>query len=516
MKYEISDILNEKNKFGLIKLRIHKKVDNHVLSNLIIMLTIYNNIIIHILFIIFSSIGLIILCNSFIPDFNRYIYLSNWLKHLTAFSFVEKLQLSHFSYIIICVIIYVICIFRILDIFHLIYQVKHFHNTKVYNIKENLLFRILNHIVYIFFSYIIEFLSFIYYIEFLPKNFVIKKNSKISGIIHKSICVLNFIFIIVYNINNYFFIFFVNRPVADKSYPFRMKIPKLKLFFLIVLQNFSSLHPLQYYLNENINRIWCIVYFIIFVLILLWLYFISLKLYNYDNILNSILSFIGEFCFVSIIIEIILFSFIIKHDNIKELIIYVIVKILASICLFFFLKKIYQKIMMKRINKRLFYNNPYNCPFDIDLINSILFLRELFEKNNMKYLNKIRQYIIEHQKQCLNYNCACKIIKINNNKNKDKQISFIDDLKTKLNYYIESILINYNFQNNYELSILLSEHFNIYKNNPIMSYSILQTLLHYSYKNLSKIELINIYELMNQYILNSLINKTKNIDISKK
>ena len=77
MKYEISDILNEKNKFGLIKLRIHKKVDNHVLSNLIIMLTIYNNIIIHILFIIFSSIGLIILCNNFIPDFNRYIYLSN-------------------------------------------------------------------------------------------------------------------------------------------------------------------------------------------------------------------------------------------------------------------------------------------------------------------------------------------------------------------------------------------------------------------------------------------------------
>ena len=49
-----------------------------------------------------------------------------------------------------------------------------------------------------------------------------------------------------------------------------------------------------------------------------------------------------------------------------------------------------------------------------------------------------------------------------------------------------------------------------------MSYSILQTLLHYNYKNLSKIELINIYELMNQYIFNSLINKTKNIDISKK
>ena len=75
--------------------------------------------------------------------------------------------------------------------------------------------------------------------------------------------------------------------------------------------------------------------------------------------------------------------------------------------------------------------------------------------------------------------------------------------------------MNYNFKNNYILSILLSEHFNIYKKNPLMSYSILQTLLHYNYKNLSKEELIYIYDLMNQYIICAFTEKIKKIEIAK-
>ena len=273
-----------------------------------------------------------------------------------------------------------------MDIFYLIYQVKHFHITEVYKIRERLIFRILNHVVYIFFSYIIEFLSFIYYIEFLPNDFVIKKDSKISEIINKIICVLNSIFIIIYNINNYYLITFANRPIADKTYPFRMNLPNLKLFILLLLQNFGLFHPLQCYLNENTNRIWCIVYLIVFFIVLLFLYFISFKIFNFDNILNSILSFIGQFCFVSIVIEIILYIISIKYHNPKELILYFIVKLLVTVCLYIFLKTTNHKIMMKIINKRLFYNNPYNYPFDLNLITSILFIRELFENKNMKYL----------------------------------------------------------------------------------------------------------------------------------
>ena len=105
MNYEIEDILNEKHKLAFIMLRMHKKADKGVLSNLIMMQLVYNNLFIHILYIIISSIGLLTLCNDFIPDFKEHIYLSNYLRHLTPFIFVNKLQISNITYISICIII---------------------------------------------------------------------------------------------------------------------------------------------------------------------------------------------------------------------------------------------------------------------------------------------------------------------------------------------------------------------------------------------------------------------------
>ena len=515
MKYEISDILNDKYKYGLTMLRMHKKANKGVLPFLIFKISVYDYHFLHLLFIIISSMGILILCNNINPDYENYLYLSNWLRYLTPFSLVERLHITHFSYIIICLVIFVICISRLIYIYHLTYKVNHFHSTEVYKIKENLMVRILNHIVYVLFSYIIEFLSFIYYIEIFPNEFVIKKGKNVNEIVHKLFFVLNAIFIIVYNIYNYIFISIVNQATADNSYPVKMKIPSSKLYILIILQNFSMIHPVECYLNEKINRVWCIVYIVLFFLTLIWLYFIPIKLYNFDNIVNSLLSFIGEFCFVSIVIEFILFIFSIRHENSKELIYYVISKLIIAICLYFCLRKIYQKLMLKTLKKRLFYNNPYNHPFDTNLTNSVLFLRELFEKRNMKYLSKIYDAFVEHKKQCTNNNCGCKIINIKNNIEKGDRMLFIKDLNIKLNYYIESILIHYNFQNNFDLSILLAEHFHIYKNNQIMSYSILQTLLHYNYKNLNRDQLIIIYETMNKYINNILREKSKKINTEK-
>ena len=52
MNCEIEDILNEQNKFAFIMLRMHKKADKGVLTHLIMMQLVYNNIIIHMLYII--------------------------------------------------------------------------------------------------------------------------------------------------------------------------------------------------------------------------------------------------------------------------------------------------------------------------------------------------------------------------------------------------------------------------------------------------------------------------------
>ena len=77
MKYEISDLLNDKNKYALTILRMHLKANKNVLPFLIITIMIYDNIIIHALFIIISSMGLLILTSDLIPDyikFNKIFY----------------------------------------------------------------------------------------------------------------------------------------------------------------------------------------------------------------------------------------------------------------------------------------------------------------------------------------------------------------------------------------------------------------------------------------------------------
>ena len=519
MKYETSDLLNESYKFGLTLLRIHKKASKGIISFLIMKLTINGNIIMHILFIIISSMGLLILSNNFIPDYNKHKYLSNILRLLTPFYITEKLNLSHHSYIIICFLIMIFCIFRYIYLAHFIYKVNHVHINHIYNIKMNVFVIVINHIVYVLFSYIIEFLSYIYYIEILPNNFIIKKDQNITLIMHKIFIIINGILILIYNINNYIFILLINKVATNynDSYSVKFKFSQPKFYILIVIQNFSLVHPLQCYIGGKSTKFWYITFNIIPFILLLWLYLISYKLYNYNNIINSILSFIGEYCFISIIIEFIFYIFSINQKNYKELLYVFFIKILVSICIFYCLNMAYRKLMIKKIKKRLFYNNPHSLPFNKDLIISILFLRELIQQKKINDLEKINQFLIEHKKQCINYNCVCKIINVKSNYNyiKENKMVFFDDLINKINFYIESILIHYNFQNNFNMSILLCEHFFLFKHNPIISYSILQTLLHYNYKCLNKKEIIIIYELMNKYINFSLNEKIKKLNNEK-
>ena len=515
MKYDISDLLNNKNSLGYTMLRIHKKANKGVLALLILKQTVYHYFIIHFLFIIISSMGLLILCSDFFPNYDKYFYFSNWLRYLTPYYIVKKFKITHTLYLIICGIIFIICFSRIISIINFTYRINHFNVTEAYKTKGNIVFIIINHIVYIFFSYIIEFLSYIYYIEIFPDDFVIKKDEKISEVLHKIFFILNGIFLIIYNINNYFFILIANRPGTDKSYPLKAKIKSYKLYTLILFQNLSLVHPLKFYLKENKNKIWSIVYILVIFLLLIWLYFLSLKLYNFDNFINYFLSFIGEFCFASILLELLLYLLSIKTKNSRELVFLLFIKFMLSICLYFTLKKIYQKLMMKTIKKRLFCNNPCSQSFDDNMSNSVLFIRELFEQKNMRYLSKINGCIKEHTNQCSNYNCGCRIINNISNIKKTEQIAFIEDLIKKLNYYIETILIHYNYQNNFELSILLSEHFHLFQNNTILSYSILQTLIHNHHQYLTVREITIIYELMNKYIAFVLKQKAKDLNLEK-
>ena len=126
-----------------------------------------------------------------------------------------------------------------------------------------------------------------------------------------------------------------------------MRIPTLKLYILIFFQNIGLLHPIQCYLNQKAFKIWSIVYNILILLIILWIYFICIKLYNYNNIINSLISLIGEFCFISLIMEFILFFFSIKFENNVELIFFICIKLLLTVSLHFCLQIIYEILMIK-------------------------------------------------------------------------------------------------------------------------------------------------------------------------
>ena len=511
MKYEISDLLNDKNKYALTILRMHLKANKNVLPFLIITIMIYDNIIIHALFIIISSMGLLILTSDLIPDYNsNYKYISICFRFLTPYSFVEKFQLFNYEYIIICSIIFILFIIRLSYMCYFIYKINHYHSTKICNININIFVLILNHIAYALFSYIIEFLSFIYYIEIFPNNFAIKKDSELNIKVHRLFIVLNSLLIILYNINNYIFISLINRPTYNKSHSFRIKIPQSKLYIFILFQNFGLLHPLQCYLNTNTNKIWSIIINISIFILFLWIYFICIKLYFYNNILNRIISYIGEFCFMSIVFEFLLLVFSLKKENNIQMAIFIIIKLLLTSCLDFILQFIYRKVMIKKMKKRIFYNNPHIIPFDNNLNECLLYIREIMKEKNKKMIIKIIELFNRHKKQCLNNNCGCKIIKISNKIKFDK-MKFIDDIINKINYFIESILIFYNYHNNFDLAVLLSEHFLIFRKNPIMSYSILQTLIHFNYKNLNRKQLIILYETMSKYINYILVDKTNRI-----
>ena len=514
MKYEISDVINDKYIYGLTILRVHKKINKSVIYRMILKIPICNYFIFFLLSLIFNSMGIIILSCDYNNDYSdNNIYLSKYIRIITPLYVLKKININNLSYIIICSILIFICILRSLYLLLLFNKIKNLHLTEVYNIKVNFIINILNHLVYIFFSYIVEFFSYIFYIEFFPNNFIIKKDKSLNIYINRIFLILNFLFIIIYNYYNFLFIELVNTPNADKIYPLQMRMPKIKYYLLILLQNFSLLQPLPLLLNNKQIQLWNLIISIIIIILIIVLYIICLKLYNYDNILNNIISFIGEFCFISLISEIILFAFSIKYKDIKSLIFCSLIKIIITICLYYCLGIIYDKIMSREIKKEIFLKDSNNLYYDKSIVNYILYLKEIINNNNRILVNIIK-YLNDHQEFCVNKFCGCKIIKLSSNNSLDINKS-LKDSKQQINHFIETILIKFDFNYNFDFAYLLSEHFFFVKKNPIMAYSVLQTLLHNNYKILSIKQLIFIYGTLNKYINYSLNVKLKKRNLQK-
>ena len=292
-----------------------------------------------------------------------------------------------------------------------------------------------------------------------------------------------------------------------------MRVPSLKFYIYLIFENLSLLQALPYCLGGQAAKIWNICFSLFIISVLILIYFISLKSFNYNNIINNVISFIGEFCFMSLITELILYFSKLTYTNYKQLISFTIIKIIMALCLYFLLDNIYGKLMIREVKRQLFNKDTNNYNFDKKLIGYILYLREIIMNDDPILIRAIRYFEL-HQQNCQNKYCSCKIIKFSKSEESDIDIS-LKNHKQQLIHFMDSILIQMDFNKSYDFSYVLSEHFYIFKNNYIMAYSILQTLLHNNHQNLSLTKTVYLYHTMEKYINAFIKSKLLKIDFSK-
>ena len=83
---------------------------------------------------------------------------------------------------------------------------------------------------------------------------------------------------------------------------------------------------------------------------------------------------------------------------------------------------------------------------------------------------------------------------------KEYDKNYSQNLLERISFLIESSFIKIDFSENCELSLILSEHFFYIRDNPIMAYSFIQTLLIFNLDNLSISQILNCYDVCQKYI----------------
>ena len=169
---------------------IHDKTPSYISLLILIKFQFTNNIFFHILSFFFRFIGLLILCANFSLKLSevKNKSLSYYLRYLTSQRLLEILNITNKTYIIISAIITIMFCLRIMTYILLIRRLKY----KKYLSKCGIIvYRILNffeHLVYLLYPFILEFLAQIIFSFIFPDTFIIKMDQeKILNIIFTKI-----------------------------------------------------------------------------------------------------------------------------------------------------------------------------------------------------------------------------------------------------------------------------------------------------------------------------------------
>lgn len=154
--------------------------------------------------------------------------------------------MSNLVYVVLSIIIFfllLLMIFLYSRIFHSIKKKKNLENISTYTIQI-----ILQNLFFLLFPYIIEFLPFIFYLQF-TNEFIIKKN--LSFFIIMIMMIINFFSIIGYNFLSYINILSINSPFDENNDKIKLNYGRNKLIIISLIQNIVMIEFLVLYLTNN-------------------------------------------------------------------------------------------------------------------------------------------------------------------------------------------------------------------------------------------------------------------------
>ena len=158
----------ERSKYTQVVQHVHKNIPVYVPFLLMMKIDFTENFVFFFAAYFFRFIGILIHCGNFNIEIYQVIgnkSLSKWLRNITAYKLVELLGISNMSYIVICIIIFVLFCIRIFLYGTTIYKIK--SKKDIESIRPYRFQIFMDHIVFILYPFLLEFLSFSFYIFFL-------------------------------------------------------------------------------------------------------------------------------------------------------------------------------------------------------------------------------------------------------------------------------------------------------------------------------------------------------------
>ena len=510
----------ERSKYTQVVQHVHKNIPVYVPFILMMKIDFTENFIFFFASYLFRFIAIIIHCGDFTIDAKQVIEnkaLSKWARIITAYKITEVFGITNIGYLIICIAIFVLFSVRIFLYGTTIYKIK--SKKDIESIRPYRFQIFMDHIAFFLFPFLLEFLSFSYYIFILPNKFIIKK--QVNSILNAIVLILNTFLIICYNINGIIYMTCVNRPLTDKKTPIKYRYSEKKFYLLFFLQNFVILESVNLYLQGTSLKIFRIIIVLFFAGVFIGLFFTSLYTFNYPTMLNNFVDVMAVFCFYSIIVEAVLYFMKYNITDNWSLFFFTIIKVLISVCFQYMCNTLNINLLLKYAKTELFKINK-------EIEDTIVYEVFLFIYDMMKNIKNSKgdassqnllNIIFLHQAECHQMNCKCKIIQIiPYGENYEK--NFIPNLIERSSFLVESAFVQIDYSNDYDLTLLLCEHYCYFKDNPIMAYSMVQTLLHFNYEQLKIKQLIQLYEVADKYIEVSLnmanIQLTKDLEAGNK